>query len=71
MDLISIHILLPFFEALKLLEAVTLSIFGIKREFPRIVRSSFTISIPCLKASINGALASPSLNMAPTENEQI
>ena len=57
--------ILPFLDALKLLEAVITSILGIRRELPRIVRSSFTISMPCLNACCKGALESPSWNTAP------
>ena len=61
----TIYVALPFFDALKLLEAVTRSILAINRELARRVRSSFTMSMPCLKAASNGALASPSSNIAP------
>ena len=64
-ELIPIYFFVPLLEVLKLLEAVTNSIFGIKRVLARIVRSSLTMSMPCLKAASSGPLASPSLNMAP------
>ena len=64
-DIFFYETILPFLDALKLFEAVITSILGIRRELPRIVRSSFTISMPCLKACCKGALESPSWNTAP------